>query len=163
MTSLQQGFQRLSTNCLETFDQQMIEFIRRREGLSIYSSNCQSLRAHATDVEFHQKKLEYGAEGIAIYHNKNNTVNVLTSHVRLIDVQSTSSATVTEDVSDICISVCTRDSGKLLPQRDDLKPLTLTGDFNVNFALDTSMKLIDLLQQQLNLQMIDEQNISILT
>ncbi|KAK0074899.1 hypothetical protein PV325_007658 [Microctonus aethiopoides] len=37
LTSLQQEFRRLSTNCLETLDQQMIEFIRRREGMSIYS------------------------------------------------------------------------------------------------------------------------------
>ncbi|KAK0177094.1 hypothetical protein PV328_001173 [Microctonus aethiopoides] len=39
MTSLQQKFQTLSTNCLETLDQEMMEFIRRRGGLSIYSFN----------------------------------------------------------------------------------------------------------------------------
>jgi len=42
------------------------------------------------------------------------------------------------------------DGGILLPQRDDLKPLILTGDFNVNFASDTSIRLIEFLQQQLN-------------
>ncbi|KAK0086960.1 hypothetical protein PV326_005381 [Microctonus aethiopoides] len=35
------------------------------------------------------------------------------------------------------------DGGKVFPQRDDFKLLILTGDFNVNFALDTSIKLID--------------------
>ncbi|KAK0157397.1 hypothetical protein PV328_011142 [Microctonus aethiopoides] len=54
----------------------------------------------------------------------------------------------------------TCDGGKLLPQRDDLKPLILTGDFIVNFTLDTFIKLTDFLQQQLNLQMINDRNIS---
>lgn len=42
-----------------------------------------------------------------------------------------------------------RNGDELLPQRDDLKPLILTRDCNVNFALYISIKLIDFLQQQL--------------
>lgn len=35
------------------------------------------------------------------------------------------------------------DGGKLLPQYDDLKSLILTGDFNVNFASDTSTRAFE--------------------
>ncbi|KAK0160258.1 hypothetical protein PV328_007686 [Microctonus aethiopoides] len=45
------------------------------------------------------------AGGVAIYHNKENAVNILTSQVELTAMQSTSNATVAEDVGDICISV----------------------------------------------------------
>ncbi|KAK0076112.1 hypothetical protein PV326_011054, partial [Microctonus aethiopoides] len=92
---------------------------------------------------------------------KKNAVNILTSQVELTAMQSTSSAAVAEcrpnsHIDDIIAFShgsflrYTCDGGKLLPQRDDLKPLILTGDFNVNFALDTSIKLTDFLQQQLN-------------
>jgi len=46
------------------------------------------------------------------------------------------------------------DGGKLLPQLDKLKPLILTGDFNVNFASDTSIRAFgqtDDLTSKLNL------------
>lgn len=50
----------------------------------------------------------------------------------------------------------TLDGSKLFPQRDDLKLLILTGDFNINFASGTCIKLIEFLQQQLNLQISND-------
>ncbi|VVC33719.1 Hypothetical protein CINCED_3A019908 [Cinara cedri] len=70
--------------------------------------------------------------------------SVLTPHVGLSAVQSTSSATVTENIDTLRYAL---DGGELLPRQDDVKPLMLTGDYNVNFATDTSVKLIEFLQQ----------------
>lgn len=47
---LQNEFTRLSLNRLRTIGSTLLDFITRRKGLSVYSLNCQSLRAHALDL-----------------------------------------------------------------------------------------------------------------
>ncbi|KAK0075537.1 hypothetical protein PV325_006767 [Microctonus aethiopoides] len=61
--------------------------------------------AHAADVLNPHKRKHVRAGGVAIYHNEENAVNILTSQVELTAMQSTSNAAVAEDVGDICISV----------------------------------------------------------
>lgn len=50
MTHLQDEFRRLSMNCLDTVDKKLIQLIHERKGLSIFTLNCQSLRAHSEDL-----------------------------------------------------------------------------------------------------------------
>lgn len=50
MSHLQDKFRRLSLNRLETVDKQIIDFMTQRRGLSVYTLNCQSLRAHSADL-----------------------------------------------------------------------------------------------------------------
>ncbi|GFU86486.1 uncharacterized protein TNCV_402601 [Trichonephila clavipes] len=46
---LQEEFKRLSLN--ETINEDLINFITNRQGLSIFTFNCQSLAAHAVDLQ----------------------------------------------------------------------------------------------------------------
>lgn len=48
--NLQDEFKRLALNPLQTVTKTFIDFISNRRGLSIFSLNCQSLRAHAADL-----------------------------------------------------------------------------------------------------------------
>lgn len=49
MEDLQREFRRLALNRLETATQVLSEFMGKRKGFSLFSLNCQSLRAHAGD------------------------------------------------------------------------------------------------------------------
>lgn len=48
---LRAEFQRLSLNRLETVEKLIYDFINTRKRLSLYTFNCQSLRAHAQDLQ----------------------------------------------------------------------------------------------------------------
>ncbi|XP_071578498.1 uncharacterized protein [Temnothorax nylanderi] len=48
--ALQNEFRRLCVNKLTTIDSILIDFITSKKGLSIFSFNCQSLRAHSADL-----------------------------------------------------------------------------------------------------------------
>ncbi|GFW54608.1 ATP-dependent DNA helicase [Trichonephila clavipes] len=48
---LQEEFKRLSLNKLQTINEDLINFITNRQGLSIFTFNCQSFPAHAVDLE----------------------------------------------------------------------------------------------------------------
>ncbi|GFT06646.1 ATP-dependent DNA helicase [Trichonephila clavipes] len=48
---LQEEFKRLSLNKLQTINENLINFITNRQGLSIFTFNCQSLTAHAVDLQ----------------------------------------------------------------------------------------------------------------
>lgn len=50
MGDSQEEFRRLSLNRLETMNKVLVEFIASRRGLSLFSLNCQSLRAHSADL-----------------------------------------------------------------------------------------------------------------
>ncbi|GFV27658.1 uncharacterized protein TNCV_4220151 [Trichonephila clavipes] len=47
----QEEFKRLSLNKLQTINADLINFITDRQGLSIFTFNCQSLTAHAVDLQ----------------------------------------------------------------------------------------------------------------
>ncbi|KAK0086417.1 hypothetical protein PV326_005552 [Microctonus aethiopoides] len=64
--------------------------------------------AHAADVLNPHKRNHIRAGRIAIYHNKENAVNILTSQVELTAMQSTSSAAVAEDVGTTIVAVFSR-------------------------------------------------------
>ena len=51
VTDLQTEFKRLSLNRLQTITSVLTNFILNRKGISIYSLNCQSLRAHVSDLD----------------------------------------------------------------------------------------------------------------
>ncbi|GFV81467.1 uncharacterized protein TNCV_51911 [Trichonephila clavipes] len=48
---LQEEFKRLSLNKLQTINEDLTNFITNRQGLSIFTFNCQSLTAHAVDLQ----------------------------------------------------------------------------------------------------------------
>ncbi|GFT94662.1 ATP-dependent DNA helicase [Trichonephila clavipes] len=48
---LQEEFKRLSLNKLQTINDDLINFIRNRQGLLIFTFNCLSLTAHAVDLQ----------------------------------------------------------------------------------------------------------------
>ncbi|GFS97825.1 uncharacterized protein TNCV_2017951 [Trichonephila clavipes] len=48
---LQEEFKRLSLNKLQTINEDLINFITSRQGLSIFTFNCQILTAHAVDLQ----------------------------------------------------------------------------------------------------------------
>ncbi|GFX96796.1 uncharacterized protein TNCV_1648311 [Trichonephila clavipes] len=48
---LQEEFKRLSLKKLQTIHKDWINFITNRQGLSIFTFNCQSLTAHAVDLQ----------------------------------------------------------------------------------------------------------------
>ncbi|GFV21257.1 ATP-dependent DNA helicase [Trichonephila clavipes] len=48
---LQEEFKRLSLNKLQTINEDLINFITNRQGLSIFTFNCQSLTAPAADLQ----------------------------------------------------------------------------------------------------------------
>ncbi|GFY23562.1 ATP-dependent DNA helicase [Trichonephila clavipes] len=48
---LQNEFKRLSLNNLQTVNENLINFIMHRQALSIFTFNCQSLTAHAIDLQ----------------------------------------------------------------------------------------------------------------
>ncbi|GFX84161.1 uncharacterized protein TNCV_927721 [Trichonephila clavipes] len=48
---LQEEFKRLSLNKLATINKHLIEFMNNRRGLSLFTFNCQSLRAHIDDLD----------------------------------------------------------------------------------------------------------------
>ncbi|GFX19028.1 ATP-dependent DNA helicase [Trichonephila clavipes] len=48
---LQAEFKRLSLNKLATINEHLIEFMNNRRGLSLFTFNCQSLRAHIDDLD----------------------------------------------------------------------------------------------------------------
>lgn len=50
LIDLQNEFKRLSLNRLQTITDVLMNFISNRKGISIYSLNCQSIRAHALDL-----------------------------------------------------------------------------------------------------------------
>jgi len=47
---LRDEFARLANNRLETIDKRIVSFMQQNKGISIYSFNCQSLRAHSKDI-----------------------------------------------------------------------------------------------------------------
>lgn len=47
---MQEEFRRLTLNRLDTIDRNLVDFLKERKGLSLFTFNCQSLRAHSVDL-----------------------------------------------------------------------------------------------------------------
>lgn len=226
---LSMELKRLQTNNLQTITNTFLEFIsKNKNNLSIFSFNCQSLRAHAADLELdaivkkidvlilsetHMKNEEVidipnfnfvvsfkrpdrAAGGVAIYNNAKNSVSrMCTSHM---DVHTRFSSMLTTNVSeigDICVCryqskngqfiivvaiyispgksiraiqeflyenlmIYSKDGSALLEKkigkRFDNLPMILSGDFNINFADDKNLSLIEFLNQEFQLAMSND-------
>lgn len=224
--SLQEELKRLSLNPLETITKTLIDFISQRSGLSIFTFNCQSLRAHKLDLDdiivknstvlilsethmsneepidipnfnciVHFKRSQVSAAGVAIYHNAQDTSHIVSSYMD-IHLRNTPALSVhNSEIGEICIAHCNNENGQTMliiavyisPRnnvREIIKflhrnlliyteegstilgenwhelPMILSGDFNINFAEETSKPLIDFLKDKLNLTMSNDKNIT---
>ncbi|GFW21554.1 ATP-dependent DNA helicase [Trichonephila clavipes] len=190
-----------------------------RRGLSLFTFNCQSLRAHIDDLDdsivknsnvlvlsetwlnneseinitnfkciAKFKRPNTRAGGVGIYHNSNDVVNIVTSSIDFSVFSPDFHGSLTSAVGDLCMTQCqmengmkflivalyispnqklddditflhhsllpyTRGGASLLRNNNDEIPMILSGDFNVNFASDKSLKLVEFLKDKLNLSM----------
>ena len=214
---LQTEFKRLSLNKLETINEHLIGFMNSRKGLSLFTFNCQSLRAHTDDLNdsivknsnvlvlsetwlnneseinipnfsciAKFKRSNTRAGGVGIFHNSNDVVNIVTSMIDFSVSCPDFHGSLASAVGDLCMAQCQMENGKkilivalyispnqklddiidflhhsllpytkggatLLRNSNDKIPMILSGDFNVNFALDKSLKLVEFLRDNLNL------------
>ncbi|GFU94834.1 ATP-dependent DNA helicase [Trichonephila clavipes] len=212
---LQEEFKRLSSNQLQTINEELINFITSRQGLSIFTFNCQSLTAHAVDLKdsvirnsnilvlsetwldnerdisipnfnciVKYKRPNTRAGGVALYQNSSNVVNIITPFMDCSVSQS--DGTIQSSVEDLCLAECVIDNGEkiiivavyitpnkklddiieflhrsllpytsrgstLLNKNYDKITMLLSGDFNVNFALDKYLQLIEFLKDNFTL------------
>ncbi|CAF4947099.1 unnamed protein product [Pieris macdunnoughi] len=216
---LQTEFKRLSLNKVETINEQLFQFINNRKGLSLFTFNCQSLRAHVADLDdsivknsnvlvlsetwlnndteinitdfkciAQFKRLNTRAGGVGIYHNSKDVANIVTSSIDFSVLSLDFHGSLTSAVGDLCMAQCTMVNGiiilivaiyispnqkvddiidfihhsllsytsggaSLLGNNNDKIPMILSGDFNINFASEKSLKLIEFLKDKLNLSM----------
>ncbi|GFU81590.1 ATP-dependent DNA helicase [Trichonephila clavipes] len=223
---LQEEFKRLSLNKLQTINEDFINFITNRQGLSIFTFNCQSLTAHAVDLQnsvirnsnilvLSETWLGYESDisipnfncivknkrpntrtgGVAIYQNSSDAVNIITLSMKCSVSQSDIYDTIQSSVGDLCLAQCVIDNGQkiiivavyitpykklddiieflhrsllpytsrcsaLLNKNYDKIPMILRVDFNVNFALDKSIQLIEFLKDNSTLSLQNNRIIS---
>ncbi|GFU43693.1 ATP-dependent DNA helicase [Trichonephila clavipes] len=218
---LQAELKRLSLNKLAAINEHLIEFMNNRRGLSLFTFNCQSLRAHIDDLDdsivknsnvlvlsetwlnneseinitnfkciAKFKMPNTRAGGVGIYHNSNDVANIVTSSIDFSVFSPDFPGSLTSAVGDLCMAQCqmengmkilivavyispnqklddiiffnflhhsllpyTRGGASLLRNNNDEIPMILSGDFNVNFASDKSLKLVEFLKDKLNLCM----------
>lgn len=227
--NLQDEFKRLALNPLQTATKTLIDFISNRRGLSIFSLNCQSLNAHALDLndtilgksnvliltETHManeqsidipnfncivqyKRPQVKAAGVAIYHNVQHTTHIVSSYMDIHVRNTPEFGFNVSEIGEICIARCTSENeqtimmvavyispnnsintiinflqkhlliytiagSRLLRDKSieyDKIPIILSGDFNVNFAEDSSQPLIEFLNDDLGLKMSNDRNVS---
>ncbi|GFW49370.1 ATP-dependent DNA helicase [Trichonephila clavipes] len=223
---LQEKFKRLSLNKLQFINEDLINFITNRQGLSIFTFNCQSLTAHAVDLQdsvirnsntlvlsetwlgnesdisipnfnciVKYKRPNTRAGGVAIYQNSSDAVNIITPSMECSVSQSDIYGTIQSSVGELDLSECVIDNGRkiiivavyitpnkklndiieflhrsllpytsrcssLLNKNYDKIPMILSGDFNVNFALDKSLPLIEFLKDNFPLSLQNNRIIS---
>lgn len=223
--------ERLQNNPLQTVTKTFLEFISKRNGLSIFSFNCQSLHAHAADLRndtivknsnvlllsetrmkteepidmpnfnfiVSYKRPEVPAAGVAIYHNTQDTSHIVTSYMDIHTKFTRGIGINVPDIGEICVARCnpengqyilvvavyispgksmkqiqqflfenlmiyTKEGSELLEKRfgekfDDI-PMVLSGDFNINFADDKNLPLIEFLNETLDLTMSNDRKCS---
>lgn len=223
---LQEEFKRLSLNKLETINENLVNFINNRKGLSIFTFNCQSLTAHAVDLKdivvknsnvivlsetwlaneddvsvlnfnciVKYKRPNIRAGGVGIFQNSDDIINIITPSMDFSVTQSDVYGSMASTVGDLCMAECKMENGQkvvivavyISPNKtlDDIIdflhrsllsytsqgaailrkdyhkiPMILSGDFNVNFALDKSIKLVEFLKDNLNLSIQNDKKIS---
>ncbi|GFW74749.1 SWIM-type domain-containing protein [Trichonephila clavipes] len=216
---LQEEFKRLSLNKLQTINEDLINLITNRQGLSIFTFNNQSITAHAvdlqdlvirnsnilvlsetsldneSDISIHNfncivkyKRPNTRAGGVAIYQSSSDVVNIIAPSMNCSVSQSDIYGTIQSSVGGLCLAGCAIDNGHkiiivavyitpnkklddiieflhcsllpyasrgsaLLNKNYDKIPMILSGDFNVNFALDKSLKLIEFLKDNFTLSL----------
>ena len=142
MAELRTEFERLSTVCLQTCDQTIVEKMNLAE-MTIFSFNCQSLNAHAKDlrgnvlnksdflllsetwiendkhVEIHNflcvvqyKRPGVRAGGVAIYQNTQKLQHVVTNHTDIYTRNDALISTQSSSVGDLCAAECKMHNGK---------------------------------------------------
>lgn len=189
--------------------------------MSLYTFNCQSLRAHVQDLQLDRvalssnflilsetwmneedpaigipnfdivvrfKRAETRAGGVAIYRNINDRAHVVTPQTELNARQMQSLSINLSKVGEICACESSLENGKtviivaiyvspnqsindiieyiretLVKYTPDVSrilqknyheiPMILSGDFNVNFTLDTALPLIKFLNDKFQLKM----------
>ncbi|GFW58455.1 ATP-dependent DNA helicase [Trichonephila clavipes] len=192
--------------------------MNNRRGLSLFTFNCQSLRAHIDDLDdlivknsnvlvlsrtwlYNESEINITnfkciakfkgpntrAGGVGIYYNSNDAVDIVTSSTDFSVFSTDFHGSLASAVWDSCMAQCqmekgmkilivalyispnqklndiilknflhpsllpyTRGGDSLLRNNNDEIPMILSGDFNVNFASDKSVKLVEFLKDKLN-------------
>ncbi|GFX14580.1 ATP-dependent DNA helicase [Trichonephila clavipes] len=140
---LQEEFKRLSLSKLQTVNEDLINFITNRQGLLIFTFNCQSLTVHAVDLQdsvirnsnilvlsetslgnesdisipnfnciVKNKRPNTRAEGVAIYQNSSDAVNIITPSMECSVNQSDIYGTIQSSVGNLSLAECVIDNGQ---------------------------------------------------
>lgn len=142
VVDLQNEFKRLSLNRLQTITNVLTNFIPIRKGISIFLLNCQSLRAHASDLNdaFTQrlnililsetwmnvnvdipnfdcvvkfKRPDCRAAGVTMYKNNRDTSTIIvTSHMNIASQNSQSLRLNISTIGEMCVAKCEAESGQ---------------------------------------------------
>ncbi|GFY05090.1 ATP-dependent DNA helicase [Trichonephila clavipes] len=216
---LQEEFKRLSLHKLKTINEDLINFIMNRQGLSMFTAHAVDLQDSVIRISnilvlsetwlgnernisipnfnciVKYKRPNTRAGGVVIYQNSSDAVNIRTPSRECSVSQSDIYGTIQSSVGDLCLAECVIDNGQkiiivavyitpnkklddiieflhlsLLPYTSrgsalinknyDKIPKILSEDFNVNFALDKSLQLIEFLKDNFTLSLQNNRIIS---